>query len=188
MFPTVNTVLAIYGAALSSVLALIKVSEFLRDKQRSKVQLKPAIELPPHQEWGIPLLSVGNSTPNGCQVYEVELVMERTVKDKENARRMSHYCPIPGTGVIPGFGELKVDLRNALESVVNGLWRGTKNTYYPDVRMWAVVRFVANSRRGFALSDVYNASWVGSPEKPPEGIRWLKVASNETPPLPPSGR
>lgn len=186
MWPTINTVVAVYGAALSSVLGLIKVLEFFRDKARSKVQLKAVIELPSGQGTAMPVLSVGNSTPNGCHVYEVELVMERTVKDKENARRMSQYCLIPGTGVIPGFGGLRVDLRKALEGVVDALWRGAANTYYPDVRMWAIIRYVANSRRALAMSQVYTAEWAGTFDRPPDGIRWLKVASEEPIPRPPS--
>jgi hypothetical protein len=174
--PTINTILVIYGAVLSSALAAIKSLEFLRDRARSRVDLVPVLELPPGQESGVPLLSVGNATPNGCRVYEVELVMERTVKEKENARRMSHYCLIPGTGIIPGFGELRVDLTKALEAVVHGLWKGPGNTSYPDIRMWALVRFVANSKKDEAKSQVYKAQWSYGLNKPPDGIRWLKVA------------
>lgn len=176
VWPTINPILAIWGAALSSVLAAIKLLEFLRERARSRVELVPVIELPPGQESGMPLLSVGNATPNGCRVYEVELVMERTVKDKENARRMSHYCLIPGTGIIPGFGELRVDLIKALEAVVHGLWKGPGNTYYPGIRMWALVRFVANYKKHEAKSQVYKAEWSYGLDKPPDGIRWLKVA------------
>ena len=127
----------------------------------------------------MPLLSVGNATPDGCRVREVELVMERTVTDRENARRMSHYCPIPGTGIIPGFGELRVPLSKALEAVVHGLWKGPGNTYYPDIRMWALVRYVANFKTYRARSQVYKARWSGAFDKPPDGIRWLKVADGE---------
>lgn len=124
----------------------------------------------------MPLLSVGNATGNGCHVYEVELVMERTVKDKENARRMSHYCLIPGTGIIPGFGELRVDLSKALEAVVHGLWKGPANTYYPDVRIRAIVRYEANCRKHEAKSQVYKAQWSCDPTGSKVGIHWLKVA------------
>jgi hypothetical protein len=126
----------------------------------------------------MPVLSVGNATPNGCRVYELELVMERTVKEKENARRMSHYCLIPGTGIIPGFGELRVDLSKALEALVHGLWKGPGNTYYPDIRMWALVRYMANYKKDVTKSQVYKAQWLYSHavDKPPDGIRWLKVA------------
>jgi hypothetical protein len=177
--PTINPILAIYGAVLSSLLAVIKISEFFRDRARSRVQLEPVIEFPLGQELGVPLLSVGNATPNGCHVYEVELVMERTVKTKENARRMSHYCTIPGTGIIPGFGELKVDPRKALEAVVHGLWKGLANCYYPDVRMWAIVRYEANYKKHEAKSRVYEAQWLYSHDKPSDGIRWLKVAEEQ---------
>jgi hypothetical protein len=176
VWPTINPILAIWGAVLSSVLAAIKSLEFLRDRARSRVELVPVIELPPGQESGMPLLSVGNATPNGCRVYEVELVMERTVKDKENARRMSHYCLIPGTGIIPGFGELRVDLAKAFQAVVHGLWKGPGNTYYPDIRMWALIRYLANYKKGEAKSQVYKAEWSHGLDKPPDGIRWLKVA------------
>ena len=124
----------------------------------------------------MPLLSVGNATPNGCRVYEVELVMERTTKEKENARRMSHYCLIPGTGIIPGFGEFRLDLSKALEAVAHGLWKGPGNTCYPDVRMWALVRYVANYKKGVAKSQVYMAKWSYHPDRPLGGVAWLKVA------------
>ncbi len=171
-----NSALAMYGAILSSVLAAIKLLEFFRDRARSRVKLVPVIELPPGQETGMPLLLVGNATPNFCSVYEVELVAERTVKDKEKARRMSHYCLIPGTGIIPGSGELRIDLSEALEAVCLGLWKGTGNTYFPEVRMWAVVRYMANYNTHEAKSQVYKATWLGLPHKPPDAIGRLMVA------------
>jgi hypothetical protein len=180
VWPTINPILAIWGAVLSSVLGAIRLLEFFRDRARSRVELVPVIELPPGQESGVPLLSVGNATPNGCRVYEVELVMKRTVKEKENARRMSHYCFIPGTGIIPGFGELRVDLTKALEALIHGLWKGPDNTYYPDIRMWALVRYVGNFKRDVAKSIVYGAQWFHGLDKPPVEIRWLKVADEQT--------
>ena len=169
--------LAVLGFVVALVLAVIRILDFFRDRARSRVQLEPVIQFPPGQESGVPLLSVGNATANGCHVYEVELVMERTTRMKENARRMSHYCPIPGTGIIPGYGELTVDLRKALEAVVYGLLKGPANTYYPDVRIWAIVRY---DRRHEAKSRVYEAQWLYNGDKPPRGIRWLKVADDQT--------
>jgi len=168
--------LAVLGFVVGLVLAVIRILDFFRDRARSRVELVPVIELPPGQESGMPVLSVGNATRNGCRVYEVELVMERTVKEKENARRMSHYCLIPGTGIIPGFGELRVDLSKALEAVVHGLWIGPDRTAYPDIRMWALVRYVANFKEHMAKSQVYKAQWSHGVDKLPDGIRWLKVA------------
>ncbi len=171
VWPTINPILAIYRA-------VIKLLEYIRDRAQSTVQLVPVIELPPDQESGMPEFLVGNATPNGCRVYDVELVMERTVKGKENTRRLSHHCPIPGTGIIPGSGKLRLDLSKALEAVVYGLWKGPGKTHYPDIRMWVRVRYEANYKKHEAKSQVYEAqwSWPYGVDKPPDGIRWLKVA------------
>jgi hypothetical protein len=179
-----GAILAVHGAALSSVLAVIKSLEFSRDRVRFRVKLVPVIQLPLGLDSGMPVLSVGNATANGCRVREVELVMERTVTEREGARRMSHYCLIPGTGIIPGFGELRVDLCKALEAVVHGLWKGPGTTYYPDIRMWALVRYVANFKTYKAKSRVYQAKWCGAIDKPPDGIQWLKVVEDEEVPEP----
>jgi hypothetical protein len=173
---TISLILGIIGTTVGLVLAAIRILDFLRDRARSRVELVPVIELPPGQGSGMPLVSVGNATPNGCRVYEVELVMERTVKDKENARRMSHYCLIPGTGILPGFGELRIDLSKTLEALVHGLWKGPGNTYYPDIRMWVLVRYVANNKKHEAKSEVYKARWLYGLDKPPDGIGGLSVA------------
>jgi hypothetical protein len=175
---SINSILAIWGAVLSSVLGVIKLLEFRRDRARSKVELVPVIELAPGVVSGWPLLSVGNSTPNGCRLVEVELVLERTVKDKENARQMSHFCPIPGTGIIAGFKELKVDLKAAMEAVVHALWQGPGNIFYPGIRMWAVVHFIVGSEKEIAKSQAYSAKWAYASGEPPVGITGLRLCND----------
>ena len=105
-------------------------------------------------------------------------MMERTASGKEHERKEKQYCPIPGTGIIPGLGELKIDLSKPIKAMVYAVWKGPENISYPDVKMSAVVRFIANDKRSEAKSGVYAAVWLQdyATGKPPESLGGLKLA------------
>ncbi len=142
-----------------------------------RVELAPVIELPPGQQYGMPLLVVGNTSRGGCRVYEVELVMERVAIGKVHQRQMQQACAIPGTGIIQPFGELKIDLSDSVRGMFYGLWKGTQpNSFYPGVRMWAIIRYSADDAKFEIKSGVYTAELLlVEAKQPPESVRWLKL-------------
>lgn len=162
--------------AQASVAAQIYCLQKSIEEAHSRVELIPVIELPTGQDPGIPVLSVGNASANGCRLYEVELTMERTASGKKHARQMPpQYCAIPGTGIVPGFGEIRINLAKPVRAVVYGLLKGPDNTAYPEVKMWATIRFLAGNQEGETKSKGYTAQWIYDTQMQPTGqIRWLK--------------
>ncbi len=146
------------------------------EELRQKVELVPVIQFPPGVDSGVPTLSIANAGHNGCRVYEVELEMERTARDKESARKMAQLCLVWGSGVIPPFQKIEVDLHKPVEALFLPLYRGTGGTCWPDVRMRARIRYLASGKNQDAFIPVYTAQWYHREGKVLDGIRGLKLA------------
>jgi hypothetical protein len=148
---------------------------------RSQIELIPALEMPDGAADGIPLLSVANATSNGCRVLEAQLVLERITPEREQEQQVSKYCAVKGTGVIPGFGELRIDLHNAIMEARFAVWKGGERSCFPGLRLWATIRYAARDREFTAQSQIYRAEWVyrmaPAPKdwEPPTGMANLKL-------------
>lgn len=149
------------------------------ERARSEIELIPALKMPRGVTVGIPSLSVANATPNGCRVLEAELVLDRITTEREQAQRVSKYCPVQGTGVVPGFGELVIDLQNAIMEARFAVWTGGEKSCFPGVRLWANIRYAARGREFSSQSQIYRAEWVFqmSPGgwQPPSAMQNLKI-------------
>jgi hypothetical protein len=181
--------IAVWRAASAQAKTAERMHELQKsiEDARSQIELIPALEMPTGVEVGMPYLSVANATPNGCRVLEAELVLARICTEREEQQRVSKYCPIKGTGVVPGFGEIQIDLREAILGARFAVWKGTESvtgtSCYPGLRLWAAVRYAARNQTLKAESQVYRAEWVfqmGLRPEPPQAIRGLKVDDSPT--------
>jgi hypothetical protein len=162
-YPKWAEILMAIAAAVQAVFAFA-IWRFQRaiEETRSRVELVPIIQLTPAPADPPVFLSIGNATPNGCRVVRVKLFMERASPSKEEEeRKLDHICAVSGSGIIPGFGTLQVDLIQPVRELLRAVAfvpgePGSKilSRLY-TVRLWAEVEYVAGQKKDIARSDRY---------------------------------